>query len=178
MAGRAHGCALLKPGTPTVLRALLILLALTPQNARCAETQNLEIFAGTWYEIARTDHAFERNLTNTAAECTVTGDGTLILSTRGLNGRTNRWTRITARARPGEGPRIEIMFLGFFAVPYRILSVDGECAYALIASENLEKMWFLSREKSVSDDIFEKYVSIARELRVSTDNLIRVAQAE
>lgn len=178
MAGRARGCAMLKPGTAAFLGALMALWALAPQNARCAETQNLEIFAGTWYEIARTDHAFERNLTNTAAECSVAVDGTLILSTRGLNGRTNRWTRINARARPGKDSRIDIMFLGFFPVPYRILSVDGECAYALIASENLEKMWLLSREKSVTDDVFEKYVSIARELRVSTDNLIRVAQAE
>jgi apolipoprotein D and lipocalin family protein len=171
---------------PRIFLFIALLLLAVPsftltESIRSTRTFSLSDFTGTWYEIVRTDHILEKNLTDTAAECIMDEQGFLILSTRAFNSQTQKWTRITARVRQPadrQNGQIEVLFLGAFFVPYSIVAMDDSSRYALLSSKNARHMWLLSREKHVPPDIIEEYLNIAKKHNVNTDNLIQVIQNE
>ena len=56
-----------------------------PEGVVAIKPFDKEKYLGRWYEIARFDFTFERNLNNTTAEYSVNDDGTLKVVNRGYN---------------------------------------------------------------------------------------------
>jgi apolipoprotein D and lipocalin family protein len=55
-------------------------------------------YAGSWYEIARFPHVFERGLTDVTAEYTAQADGSIRVVNRGYDPAKGKWRSATARA--------------------------------------------------------------------------------
>ena len=66
-----------------------------PEGVHAIKPFNKAKYLGKWYEIARFDFTFERNLNNTSAEYSVNDDGTLKVVNRGYNYEKKQWKELT-----------------------------------------------------------------------------------
>ena len=62
-----------------------------PDNVEAVKGFNVERYLGTWYEIARLDHSFEKGLTRITAHYSLRDDGGLKVLNRGYLTKENRW---------------------------------------------------------------------------------------
>ena len=85
-------------------RPVLILLVLlagctgVPEGVQPVTGFELERYLGTWYEIARLDHPFERGLSRVTAEYSRRDDGGVRVQNRGFNNETGDWEDVEGKA--------------------------------------------------------------------------------
>ena len=150
-----------------------------PKGAVAVKPFNIKKYLGTWYEIARFDFRFERNLNNTTAEYSLNDDGTVKAINRGYNYKTRKWKQAVGKAKFVSDPeeaKLKVSFFGPFYGGYNVLAVDSEYKYALVAGQNLKYLWLLSREKTIPEGIKENYLRIAKGLGYDIAKLIWVEQ--
>ena len=58
-----------------------------------------EKYLGNWYEIARMDFVFQKNLSNTTAEYSLNEDGTIKVVNRGFNYIKNEYVAATGKVK-------------------------------------------------------------------------------
>ncbi len=77
----------------------------------------LESYLGTWYEIARLDHRFERGMSNVTANYSLREDGGVDVLNRGYRSEKGEWDEAEGKAYfigdPGTG-RLKVSFFGPF----------------------------------------------------------------
>ncbi len=133
-------------------------------------------YLGTWYEIARLDHVFERGLVQVTAEYSLRGDGGVRVLNRGFDPRKNKWKEAEGRAYfTGDKATgaLKVSFFRPFYGGYNIIELDKESyQYALVAGPNRSYLWILARSPELSAATLEKLVSRAGELGFDTSKLI------
>ena len=148
-----------------------------PKGATAVSPFDKEKYLGKWYEIARMDFRFERNLNNTTANYSVNDDGSIKVVNRGYNYVKDEWDEAIGKAQFAGNEnvaRLKVSFFGPFYAPYNVIALDSEYKYALVAGKNQDYMWILSREKTVSEDVKQDYLKIAGDLGYNTSDLIWV----
>ena len=82
----------MKPSNMLAVASSLILAGCTgiPSGIRAVENFDVQRYQGTWYEIARLDHRFERGLTCVSATYTPREDGGMALLRRLQRDRPGR----------------------------------------------------------------------------------------
>jgi apolipoprotein D and lipocalin family protein len=148
-----------------------------PKGAVSVKPFDKEKYIGRWYEIARFDFKFERNLNNTTADYTLNKDGSIKVDNRGYNFKTGEWKQAIGKAKFAGDTNtgmLKVSFFGPFYSGYNVIALDDEYRYALIAGKNLSYLWILSRETRIPDDVKQKYLKIASDLGYKTDGLIWV----
>ncbi len=135
-------------------------------------------YLGTWYEIARMDHSFERGLINVSATYTLRDDGGIDVLNRGFDSRTGKWKQARGRAyfvgEPHTG-HLKVSFFGPFFGSYLAVAVDREdYSYAMVCGPNRSYLWILSRNKMLSRVVLDELLTQARGLGFDTDALIFV----
>ncbi len=136
-------------------------------------------YLGTWYEIARMDFKFERNLNQTTANYSLNANGSIKVLNRGFNYKTGKWSEAVGKAKFAGDPnvaRLKVSFFGPFYGGYNVLALDPDYKYALIAGNNTGYMWILSRMKTIPEDIKQNYLKLAKGLGFNIDALIWVEQ--
>ncbi len=143
---------------------------------------NVERYMGTWYEIARFDHKFERGLVGNTALYMLEDDGTIKVFNAGyqetLDGKYQRSigkARMPDKEKPGE---LEVSFFWNFYSPYKILHLDENYKYALIGSNSPKYLWILSRTPQLPEDILQMLLDEAKARGYDIENLIFVEQPE
>jgi apolipoprotein D and lipocalin family protein len=170
--------------TPKILISLLSLLGITacaqlPNGATAISPFDSNRYLGTWYEIARFDFRFERNLINVTANYSLKPDGTLKVTNRGYNTVKNKWNEAIGKAKfvdKHNAASLKVSFFGPFYGAYNVIALDKDYKYALVVGSNTNYMWILSREKSIPKTIKQQYISMAQELGFETDKLIWTKQ--
>lgn len=148
-----------------------------PKGAVVVKPFDTNKYLGKWYEIARMDFRFERNLNNTTANYSLNENGTIKVDNQGYNYVTGEWKQAIGKAKPAGQPgeaRLKVSFFGPFYSGYNVIALDREYKYALVAGKNLSYLWILSRETSVPDDIKNSYLKIAQDLGFDVSALIWV----
>ena len=134
-------------------------------------------YLGKWYEIARLDFWFERNLNNTSAEYSKLADNRIEVINRGFNYKTQKWKQAKGKAKfkntPDEGA-LEVSFFGPFYSAYNIVALDKDYQYALIAGRSADYLWILSRTKTIPDAVKEDYLKQAKALGYDVNQLVWV----
>ena len=134
-------------------------------------------YLGKWYEIARLDFWFERNLNNTSAEYSKLADNRIEVINRGFNYKTQKWKQAKGKAKfkntPDEGA-LEVSFFGPFYSAYNIVALDKDYQYALIAGRSTDYLWLLSRTKTIPDAVKADYLKQAKALGYDVNQLIWV----
>lgn len=156
--------------------ALLSSCGSIPKNATPVRNFDLERYLGSWYEIARFDFRFERGLDNTMAQYSPQGKKVKVVNS-GYDSEKGEWRSAEGKAkfRSDENTAaLKVSFFGPFYSGYNVIALDEEYRYALIAGKNLNYLWILSREKSIPDEIKERYLAIAREVGYDTSKLLWV----
>lgn len=134
---------------------------------------------GRWYEIARIDSIFERNMSDTAAECSANGDGTLAVTERGYNTLAGKWVTATGKGsfRPDASPvEIDLSFFWPFSSGYWIIAIDPGYNHALIRGRTMHELWIVSRTTTIPDEARTRYLDLARSAGYDVAKLVWVEQ--
>lgn len=148
-----------------------------PPGAVAVTSFDKEKYLGKWYEIARFDFRFERNLNNTTANYSVNADGTIRVVNRGFNYVTGEWKESVGKAKFVGDPTVamlKVSFFGPFFGGYNVIALDSDYRYALIAGASLKYLWILSRDKTIPEEIKSSYLKKARDMGFDTEQLIWV----
>jgi len=148
-----------------------------PEGIETVEDFELERYLGTWYEIARLDHRFERGLSNVTANYSMKEDGGVRVLNRGRNA-DGEWEEAEGKAyfvdRPDAG-RLKVSFFGPFYGGYNIVELDKvDYGYALVVGPNRDYLWILARQPDLDAATLQRLVAAARELDFPVDDLIYV----
>lgn len=152
-----------------------------PEGAVPVKPFDQERYLGKWYEVARFDFKFEKNLNNTTANYSVNEDGSIKVVNRGFNYVKGQWKESIGKAKfvnDATEARLKVSFFGPFYGGYNVIALDPDYQYALISGSSLEYLWILSRTPSIPDDVKESYLKVARELGFETENLIWVEHSK
>jgi len=161
---------------------LLVLIPLAscasiPGGARAVRPFDAERYLGRWYEIARFDFRFERNLDNTTADYSFNPDGSIKVDNRGYDYVRGEWKRAVGKAKllkDKDTARLKVSFFGPFFAGYNVIALDSEYRYALVAGNSLDYLWILSRETSLPENVKQEYLKIAEDLGYDISALIWV----
>ena len=135
-------------------------------------------YMGKWYEIARLDHSFERDLSNVSATYTRGKNHDIRVENRGFNTKTGAWKQIEGHARFLEGDTLgslKVSFFGPFYGGYHIIALDRQdYRYAMVTGPSRSYLWILARNKTLEESIYAELVSQADAWGFDTKQLIRV----
>lgn len=129
---------------------------------------NLSLYAGTWYEIARSPNNFEEDCECATAQYENNKENVGILNTCYRKGLTDE-IRGTGTLTQDPGT-LKIQFFPFTSSQYKVLWVDESYRNALVYGEG--DYWILGRE-GVSEEEISNTISIAEERGLDTSILIR-----
>jgi apolipoprotein D and lipocalin family protein len=150
-----------------------------PKSAAAVKPFQVENYLGKWYEIARFDYRFEKNLNNTTANYSLNSDGTIKVENGGYNYRKGIWKKATGKAKfvgSSNEAKLKVSFFGPFYAGYNVVALDDNYTYALVAGKNLNYLWLLSREKSIPENIKQSFLQKAKEIGYDTKKLVWVKQ--
>lgn len=148
-----------------------------PNGAIAVKPFSIEKYLGKWYEIARLDFRFERNLNNTTANYSFNPGGSIKVVNRGYNYKTNEWKEAVGKAKfvsSANEAKLKVSFFGPFYAGYNVIAIDTEYKYALIAGQNLNYLWLLSRETTMPENIKQDYLKKAQNLGYNIADLVWV----
>jgi len=152
-----------------------------PNGATAVTPFDSDKYLGKWYEIARMDFKFERNLNQTTANYSLNADGSIKVLNRGYNYITGKWSEASGKAKFASETnvaRLKVSFFGPFYSGYNVIALDREYKYALIAGNNLNYLWILARTKTIPEDVKQNYIKLAAELGFNVKALIWVEQGK
>ena len=141
---------------------------------------DLERYLGTWYEIARLDHRFERGLSEVSADYSLRADGGVKVVNRGFDADSGDWKESVGRAYLLEAPdtgRLKVSFFGPFYGAYNIIALDRQdYQFAMVAGPDTSYLWILSRTPQLPQATVEQLVEQAQQLGFPVEELIFVDQ--
>lgn len=159
------------------LVALLNSCASIPKNAKAVKNFDIDRYLGTWYEIARFDFRFEKDLDNVSAQYSLNKEGNVIVLNSGYNYKKAEWKKADGLGKfraNKDVAELKVSFFGPFYAGYNIVALDENYQYALVAGKNLKYLWILSRTKNIPQEVKSNYLRIAEEIGYDTSKLIWV----
>ena len=160
---------------------LLIITLLTgctgiPEGITVVDGFEINRYLGTWYEIARLDHRFERGLENISATYTLRDDGGVDVLNKGWDTKAGEWHEAQGKAyfvgQPDKG-RLKVSFFGPFYGGYNIIELDKkDYAYSMVSGPDRSYLWILSRTKHLPETTLQALIGRAKALGFATDKLI------
>ena len=164
-----------------LLSALLLASCLgRPDGVSPVEQLDTQRYLGTWYEVARLDHSFERGLSNVTADYSMREDGGLRVINRGYSTEEGDWQQAEGRAytieedQPGH---LKVSFFGPFFGSYVVFELDPDYQYAFVAGNTTNYLWLLARTPAISDELKTHFLQRAKSLGFPVDELIFVDQS-
>ncbi len=143
---------------------------------------DLNRFLGRWYEIARFDHRFERNLVGVTADYSLLPDGKIRVVNGGylldFNGRHKQAVGKAKRPDPARPGQLKVSFFLWFYTDYNVMELDEDYQYALIGSNTDRYLWILSRTPSMPMPTLNRLIDEAYARGYDTDKLLWVPQKE
>ncbi|MBO6782851.1 MAG: lipocalin family protein [Alphaproteobacteria bacterium] len=164
--------------------AFLVLAACTGRPDGIAPVTGFEIdrYEGTWYEIMRLDHSFERGLSNVTATYSLNNDGTVGVVNRGFDVADCEWDEATGTAEFQGSPDVASLSVTFqwpFAGGYHVFELDKQdYSYALVSGPDRDFLWMLARTPQLADATRDRLVDVARDNGFPVDELILVSHDE
>ena len=168
------------------MKNILILFALgllifscksIPDRAEPVANFDVDRYSGKWYEIARIDFKFEKDLNNTTANYTLNADGSVKVLNKGFNYVKKEWTEREGKAKfrgAKDVGALKVSFFGPFYSGYNVIALDKDYKYALVAGKNLDYLWILAREKTIPETVKTDFLAKAKAIGYDTNRLIWV----
>lgn len=151
-----------------------------PEGVRPVTGFELDRYLGTWYEIARLDHSFERGLTRVTAEYSLRDDGGVRVVNRGYDAAAGEWREAVGKAYFVENEDLgylKVSFFGPFYGSYVVFELDqDDYRYAFVAGPDRSYLWLLARTPAIDEALRQRFVDRAAELGFDTGALIFVEQ--
>jgi apolipoprotein D and lipocalin family protein len=140
----------------------------------------LEKYLGTWYEIARFDHNFERGLQGVTASYSLLENGMIKVVNQGyknsLKGEPKKAIGKAKIPDKNDLRKLKVSFFWFFYADYFILELDSDYKYAVIGSSSDKYLWILSRTPQLDTETYQNILNKIESRGYSTKKLIKVEQ--
>ena len=148
-----------------------------PEGVTAVQNFNKDKYLGKWYEIARFDFRFERNLDNTTAQYSINPDGSIKVLNQGYNYVKKEWDSAEGKAKfigSESEARLKVSFFGPFYGGYNVVAIDENYQNALIYGNSTEYMWILSRNKTIDEATKKRFIEKAKKDGFDVSKLIWV----
>ena len=143
---------------------------------------DLDRYLGTWYEIARFPHSFEKNLVGVTATYSLREDGKIEVLNQGykytLDGEHSKAVgkaKIPDKSEPG---KLKVSFFWIFYADYFVLELDKNYQYVMIGSSSDKYFWILSRTPQMESATYEMLLQNARKRGYNLAKLMKVPQPQ
>ena len=149
-----------------------------PEGLQAVTPFDVQRYEGTWYEIARLDHSFERNLMDVSARYTVQADGSVQVVNRGYHTLKNEWKEAIGKAKfIGEPTRgaLKVSFFGPFYGGYHVVALDPQYRWSIVVGPDRDYLWILARDQQLEPAVKAQLLAQAQALGLATDKLIWVS---
>lgn len=145
------------------------------------KTLDIERYLGTWYEIARFDHRFERGLVGVTANYSFRKDGKIKVENSGYKNRLDgKFSQAVGKAKipdpVGAPGKLKVSFFLFFYGDYYVLDLDRDYQWAVIGSSSDEYLWILSREPQMDEALYARLLEKLEQRGYDVSKLIKVEQ--
>ncbi len=177
---------MIKPGLLGSLTGVAMILLLAgcsqltpPQGVHPVKPFDLNQYQGKWYEIARLDNAFEKDLQQVTATYQPQKNGTVKVINRGFNPIKKQWQQSTGLAKftgSVDTAALKVSFFGPFYASYNVIYLDNKYQYALVCGPNKDYLWLLSRTPTLTKAQTNELLAQARRYGFSTSALVWTAQ--
>lgn len=167
----------------TVFICTLIILTLTScskkyEHLDTVKKVDINKYLGTWYEIARYEHRFEKDCKNVSANYELKEDNQIKVTNRCVNINTNKKTEANgiAYAKDTSNSKLKVSFFRPFYGDYWVLMLDKNYTYAVVGAPSRQYLWILSRTKVLNEDIKNKILKELPNKGFAIDKLIWTIQ--
>ena len=140
---------------------------------------DLARYVGTWYEIARLDHGFERGMSDVSATYTPRSDGSVEVINRGYDSARQDWRQASGRALftgSSERGSLKVSFFGPFYGGYHVVALDPDYRWALVVGPDRSYFWILARDRVLNPELRAQLIEKSRALGIAVEQLIWVDQ--
>lgn len=139
-------------------------------------------YMGTWYEMARLPHPFQKDCQATQAAYALRTDGDIDV-TNSCHKMTvdGPLSSVKGRARhladkpPGQ---LEVSFFRPFWSPYWVLNLAEDYSYAVVGHPNRKYAWILCRSRHLAPQVLTRLILVLQHAGYDTDKLIFTEQPD
>jgi len=169
-----------------LILSLLFTLSCTKTNSQMLDKTtvkelDLNRYLGTWYEIARFPHSFEKNLVGVTATYSLRDDGKIKVLNQGykntLDGELSVAEGKAKIPDPLEPGKLKVSFFWIFYGDYFVFELDENYQYVMIGSSSPKYFWILSRTPQMAPEVYEMLLEKARKRGYNLDKLVKVLQS-
>jgi apolipoprotein D and lipocalin family protein len=144
---------------------------------------DVQKYLGTWYEIARYDHSFERGLVGVTANYSMHDDGKIKVKNSGYkNSLDGKFSQAVGKAKildPVNKPaKLKVSFFLFFYGDYYVMELDKDYQWAVIGSSSDKFLWILSRKPKMEKELYSELLERLKKRGYNVSKLIKVEQKE
>lgn len=166
--------------------ALAVALLLTgcedkkPEKVTPVENFKLTEYLGTWYEIARLEHRFEKGMEAISATYSMREDGGVKVLNKGYKTAEKEWSEAEGKAYfVGDTDKgfLKVSFFGPFYGSYIVMDTDYK-TYTMISGPDLSYFWILSRTPTLDEKTLNRLLAKAKEAGFDTSVLIYPDQSK
>lgn len=141
---------------------------------------DIDRYTGTWYEIARYPHKFQKGCTGSRATYTLRDDGKLSV----LNECYEESDKGKLRSAKGKAwivdtntnAKLKVSFFWPFSGDYWIIDLGRNYEYAVIGHPARKYLWILSRTQVMDESVYEGILKRLKEQHYDSSRLIRTQQ--
>lgn len=135
-----------------IVLSILFFVGCAPKdpNIKSVTYVNLDKYLGTWYEIARYEHFFEKDCKNVTATYEVLKDDKIKVINRCQLITTNEKKEAIGKAYTVDdtNSKLKVSFFWPFYGDYWVIMLADDYSYAVVSEPTKEYLWILSRKKS------------------------------
>lgn len=147
-------------------------------NLQTVQKVQLDKYLGTWYEIARYEHFFEKDCKNVSANYSMLDEQTIKVVNRCTNMLTNEKKEAIGRAYAVDttNSKLKVSFFRPFYGDYWVIILDEKYDYVVVGTPSREYLWILCRKPQLDEKIKNEILEKLPTLGFDTSKLIWTIQ--
>lgn len=153
-----------------------------PEKVQPVNNFELQKYLGTWYEVARLDHSFERGLSDVTATYSMKEDGGVKVINRGFSEKEQEWKEAEGKAYFVEQPDLgylKVSFFGPFYGSYVVFELESQgYQYAFVSGPDTDYLWLLARTPTITPEVLELFKQQATQAGFDLNELILVEHTQ
>lgn len=159
---------------------LTIFTACSQKNAPLPTVEKVDLkkYLGTWYEIARYEHFFEKDCKNVSANYSMLDKETIKVVNKCTKIQTNENKEAIGRAYATDesNSKLRVSFFRPFYGDYWVLILDEKYDYVVVGTPSREYLWILARTSELDEKVKNKLLEKLPSLGFDTSKLIWTIQ--
>jgi len=140
---------------------------------------DLEKYLGTWYEIARYEHYFEKGCRDVTATYSLKKDGDIKVINRCTKGDGEKKEAVgTAYIVNDDNSKLKVSFFRPFYGDYWIIMLDSDYQYAVVGDPSRKYLWILSRTPKIDEETKESILAKLPSMQYPVEPFVWTPQGE